>query len=122
MTILSSHDLGPRLLKALGLEGRQVTKLNIAVSVDGVPHLHYTEYLAPNVTNNVSECLTTEQGENLVQTVAGASASPIPVSTVAVIDGPAERLARAVLAGDVKSALVLADYVQEVWSVRHTGS
>lgn len=128
-SIIAGYQVGQRLVEALGLGGRKVREITLRVAVDECVTARWTEWLTADRRASVeaAENVTSEQFDAAVEAVRDVTALGCEFRESAAareaggegsLDGPAERLARAVLAGDVKAALVLADLVQELWAGR----
>lgn len=123
---ITGHAVGRRLADALGLGGRQVREITLCVPVDGLVECRFVEYLTADRAATAESVLFPSEGEfdaavREVQRLGSQGfrphqlGPPAPSEGLLSLDGPAERLARAVLAGNVRLALELADMVQDLW-------
>lgn len=124
-TYISGYYFGERLCKALGLNGRAVTRIDLRVNVNDTVRVSFRAEPAPGVEVHVEELLTSDQADAVEREIASfnaggwreyTNAQVEEHSTCLAAEGSAERLAQAVLRGDWQSALGLADLVQESWA------
>lgn len=130
MGAISGTAFGGEIVKALGLGGRMVRELTLTVAVGELVRVRFTCHAADGVTVAVDEYMDSAHLDAALSAMSDVthlegggwretSRDRYELKGGELtLDGPAERLARAVLDGDADSALVLADLVQELWAGR----
>lgn len=124
---VTGRDFGERLAIALGLGDKRLREIIMRVRVDEAVTVRFTEVLSKDVHVTSEGYVDSDQANNVLHEITHFRSGGINEFTrldlkedtgFLIADGPAERLARAVLAGDTRAALVLADYIQEEW-IKH---